>query len=222
MYYLQSRYYDPAVGRFLSGDVFASTGQGIIGNNMYAYCLNNPILCSDPSGYASWGTNTVAICDGGTGRQNPFYWDDSSRPYSAKINKHVERNAARRILDDNFTAKYRDVLVINAPFMETSAFSFGIILMGSDVTYDDHGIATLNHEYGHYIQLSQIGVIDYTTYIVIPSLVGFWGPGSKEDYYSQPWEYLADLFGGVDRYWYAYTIDAHQNAMEYWENIRNK
>ncbi|MDD3400156.1 MAG: RHS repeat-associated core domain-containing protein [Eubacteriales bacterium] len=49
-YYLQSRYYNPEVGRFLSSDVLLSTGQGVLGHNSYAYCLNNPINMSDPSG----------------------------------------------------------------------------------------------------------------------------------------------------------------------------
>ena len=51
-YYLQSRYYDPSVGRFISADVLLSTGQGVIGHNSYAYCGNNPISRSDPSGYS--------------------------------------------------------------------------------------------------------------------------------------------------------------------------
>ena len=50
LYYLQSRYYDPQVGRFINADVFVSTGQGILGNNMFAYCGNNPVLNCDPSG----------------------------------------------------------------------------------------------------------------------------------------------------------------------------
>ena len=50
-YYLQSRYYDPVVGRFLNADAFVSTGQGIIGNNMFAYCLNNPVMYIDSIGY---------------------------------------------------------------------------------------------------------------------------------------------------------------------------
>ena len=53
LYYLQTRYYDPAVGRFINADGFTSTGQGFLGNNMYAYCLNNPISYTDPSGRAS-------------------------------------------------------------------------------------------------------------------------------------------------------------------------
>ena len=50
LYYLQSRYYDPAMGRFLNADAYTSTGQGIIGNNMFAYCGNNPIQNADSQG----------------------------------------------------------------------------------------------------------------------------------------------------------------------------
>ena len=49
-YYLQSRYYDPAIGRFLNADKYASTGGSYLGYNMYAYCNNNPIMCVDPTG----------------------------------------------------------------------------------------------------------------------------------------------------------------------------
>lgn len=49
-YYLQSRYYDPAVGRFINADSYASTGRGFIGYNMFAYCANNPVNCTDPTG----------------------------------------------------------------------------------------------------------------------------------------------------------------------------
>ena len=51
LYYLQSRYYDPEMGRFINADVFTSTGQGTLGSNMYAYCLNNPVRYTDDSGY---------------------------------------------------------------------------------------------------------------------------------------------------------------------------
>ena len=49
-YYLQSRYYDPAIGRFINADVLASTGQGFLGYNMFVYCLNNPINMQDQTG----------------------------------------------------------------------------------------------------------------------------------------------------------------------------
>ena len=53
-YYLQSRYYDPYTARFINADGYVSTGQGIIGNNMFAYCGNNPINNNDNNGMF-WG-----------------------------------------------------------------------------------------------------------------------------------------------------------------------
>lgn len=50
LYYLQSRYYNPENGRFLNADAYAATGQGFVGNNMFAYCNNNPVTFKDPSG----------------------------------------------------------------------------------------------------------------------------------------------------------------------------
>ena len=49
-YYLQSRYYDPTTGRFISADVLLSTGQGVLGHNCYAYCLDNPVNMVDEGG----------------------------------------------------------------------------------------------------------------------------------------------------------------------------
>ena len=49
-YYLNSRYYDPSVGRFINADALISTGQGILGYNMFAYCGNNPVMRLDPYG----------------------------------------------------------------------------------------------------------------------------------------------------------------------------
>ena len=61
LYYLQSRYYDPEMGRFINGDALASTGQGVLGNNMFAYCQNNPVSGYDPTGFVDWGGVLVGI-----------------------------------------------------------------------------------------------------------------------------------------------------------------
>ena len=50
-YYLQSRYYDPEIGRFINADSYASTdATGLLSTNMFAYCENDPVNKSDPSG----------------------------------------------------------------------------------------------------------------------------------------------------------------------------
>ena len=51
LYYLQTRYYDPDTGRFINADAYATTDVGgVLSSNMFAYCENNPILRSDPTG----------------------------------------------------------------------------------------------------------------------------------------------------------------------------
>ena len=49
-YYLNTRYYDPNVGRFLSPDTILGANGGLLGYNLYAYCNNNPVMFADPSG----------------------------------------------------------------------------------------------------------------------------------------------------------------------------
>ena len=50
LYYLGSRYYNPETGRFINADGYVSTGQGILGDNTFAYCQNNPIKYGDTEG----------------------------------------------------------------------------------------------------------------------------------------------------------------------------
>ena len=51
-YYLQSRYYDPAIGRFINADnVISYAGHSLLGCNVFAYCFNNPVNMSDDSAH---------------------------------------------------------------------------------------------------------------------------------------------------------------------------
>ena len=51
LYYLNSRYYDPEVGRFLSADSLGYMDpERVNGLNLYAYCNNNPVMYIDPDG----------------------------------------------------------------------------------------------------------------------------------------------------------------------------
>ena len=52
-YYLQSRYYDAEIERFINADSYLSTGQSFLGYNTFAYCGNNPIVHKDSSGNAA-------------------------------------------------------------------------------------------------------------------------------------------------------------------------
>ena len=53
LYYLNSRYYDPQLGRFINADDITTldvTQIALNGLNLYAYCLNNPVNQTDDDG----------------------------------------------------------------------------------------------------------------------------------------------------------------------------
>ncbi len=52
MYYLQSRYYDPGVGRFINSDTSDSLQEinNVLENNLFTYCQNKPVRESDYTG----------------------------------------------------------------------------------------------------------------------------------------------------------------------------
>jgi RHS repeat-associated protein len=51
LYYLQSRYYDPDTGRFLTRDSFLGFEDEPLSLNKYAYTHNSPVLYIDPDGH---------------------------------------------------------------------------------------------------------------------------------------------------------------------------
>src|SRR5699024_1967609 len=50
LYYLQSRYYNPEMGRFINADGTLHSGDELLGHNLYTYCNNNPINLRDING----------------------------------------------------------------------------------------------------------------------------------------------------------------------------
>ncbi|MCZ8182435.1 MAG: FG-GAP-like repeat-containing protein [Beijerinckiaceae bacterium] len=82
--YLHARYYDPAIGRFISPDWWDPNTPGV-GTNRYAYASNDPINRSDRNGHADAGETDV---DGQTGQDK-----DAAR--SSGPADQDDRNSAR-------------------------------------------------------------------------------------------------------------------------------
>ncbi|MBK8127145.1 MAG: RHS repeat-associated core domain-containing protein [Elusimicrobia bacterium] len=50
LYYFNARYYDPALGRFITPDTMVQAPYDPQTLNRYTYCRNNPVNLVDPSG----------------------------------------------------------------------------------------------------------------------------------------------------------------------------
>ncbi|HOU97505.1 MAG TPA: FG-GAP-like repeat-containing protein [Bacteroidales bacterium] len=83
---MNGRLYDPVVARMLSPDNFVQNTTNTQGFNRYSYCLNNPLIYTDPSGEFVWVPviigAVVGAYMGGTvanqGEMNPIEWDYNS------------------------------------------------------------------------------------------------------------------------------------------------
>ena len=62
-YYLENRYYDPTIGRFINADVadtLTAEHQNFIQYNLYSYCFNNPVnLCDNNGEWPDWATKAA-------------------------------------------------------------------------------------------------------------------------------------------------------------------
>ena len=94
-------------------------------------------------------------------------------------------------------SSYMGVPIIKLP-MGDSGMSLGVIFLGKTVTSQE----LLLHEYGHRLQLKNMGFFKYLFKIFIPSVTAniLWRRGKLPyDYYGAPWEAEADVLGGVSR-----------------------
>ena len=79
LYFLQSRYYNPEMGRFINADYQLSTGSDLSGLNLFAYCGNNPISREDPNGDSFetvWDAISFAgsVVEVATNPYDPWAW----------------------------------------------------------------------------------------------------------------------------------------------------
>ena len=72
-YYLRARYYDPGAERFISEDPKEGSINNPLSLNLYTYCINNPIIFTDPSGLAQTLAQKYA------GQNVTISWDNNTK-----------------------------------------------------------------------------------------------------------------------------------------------
>ncbi len=95
--YLNARYLDPKLGRFISPDDWDPTLEGV-GTNRYAYADNDPVNKSDPNGH-SYGSDTPGgSVDGINGQLSAH---DESRAERAELSK-IDAEAKTALMGPQF------------------------------------------------------------------------------------------------------------------------
>ena len=204
LYYLQSRYYDPETGRFINADdVSFLDPETIHGLNLYAYCLNNPVMYSDPKGkfpllilaaallFTPIGSSVAqvavsTVCYAGMAVASLF--DEDIRKDMELIAWNPFNANADNVTKSKKVSFYKGMPVFRA---NTRSGSFFVILLDRN----DNAVDDVKHERGHGWQLMMMGIVNYAISVGIPSPnnLGKWGG------YKNPWETMADILGGASR-----------------------
>ena len=61
LYYLRSRYYNPGWGRFVNADALITDNTGLLCQNLFAYCCNEPVRLEDSEGTWPWDTIVKSV-----------------------------------------------------------------------------------------------------------------------------------------------------------------
>ena len=108
-----------------------------------------------------------------------------------KRNFDINNTSEQKALYSHFFSAYRRRPVLRIYGRRSG--SFGVIFLTRESAKRKDPEDEVRHEYGHTIQLRQMGVLKYLIRIGLPS----WTSKAPGPYYDRPWEVTADLYGGV-------------------------
>ena len=206
MYYLQTRYYDPAICRFINADDVEYLGANgdLAGYNLYAYCSNNPVMYCDPTGHFPWlilaaavllftpvggiltqaVVSTVSYVAASGWALGDLIFNEGNGAWTdmCDINWNPFNTDANKAADSEYLSFYRGVPILQGD-RKRGLMSLGLIFFDRD-----HDAEVLKHERGHNTQLMSMGVGNYLIQIGIPSV---WKNGDETF-----WELSASMLGG--------------------------
>ena len=209
------------MGRFISSDSYTSTGTGVLGYNMFAYCNNNPVMLIDGNGdfpklmdfissTCEDAKELCAIIGIATGVASILFDSENkvlttvTKICDDVINFDANNEDAEKVLNSKYFSAYKGKLVIRHSFDGTSCGIFETIFLNRVDADDD----TVKHEYGHTLQEEQIGTVGYIFKVAIPSLTCYCLSDKYDwfdrNYFNMPWEYNADERGEVSSRTYAW------------------
>ena len=128
-YYLNSRYYDPEIKRFINADeIVAGVGKELKGYNLFSYCMNNPVNMTDSTGnWPKWIENVANWVNEKIIKPVKNFFNGVSEDIK---NFDVKNESEQKVFDSNYFSAYKGSVVVKTPI--DASFSFGIIGLSKD------------------------------------------------------------------------------------------
>ena len=98
LYYLNSRYYNPEIGRFINADAILGANKDLISYNMFTYCGNNPLNRADPTGHF-WGLVIVTVVAVSL-LIGYVCVSSSNKKHNSKVDKKPSTSTKNKVLND--------------------------------------------------------------------------------------------------------------------------
>ena len=146
LYYLNSRYYSPDICRFLNADGVVNANRDVLGNNLFAYCSNDPVNNTDDNGcgkISNWFKSAA---------QTIKNWWNSTPPshsYTVPSSSQIIPSAISRGSDSllgataNYTGKFSRVVHVVLNFTKEYRRGAKVQIKPAGVTeYPYKGIST--------------------------------------------------------------------------------
>ena len=211
LYYCNARYYVPEWRRWLSiDDVSYIDPNSIDGLNLYAYCLNNPVMHMDPEGefpfftyfgyilgllsYKLFGQVGVSALTYFGACIDSLYDEDVRKGMDAigwnPLNSN-DQLSFNSIKNGALISFYKGVPIFQTKNNFNRSGSFGAIF----VHKNENDNNTIKHEYGHIIQMQILGIERYLLFVFAPSALQLGVIG--DNYYLKVWELSANIIGGI-------------------------
>ena len=99
LYNYDARLYDPVIGRFLSADTVVPEWNNPQSLNRYSYCINNPLIYTDPSGHLFW-EGLGEFFSWITGNTKKKYGDGD--PYNQEKQKEPEKPLLYQFFENRY------------------------------------------------------------------------------------------------------------------------
>lgn len=205
---MNARLYDPVIGRFLSPDPYVQMPDFTQNFNRYSYCLNNPLTYYDNSGeFIIIDSFLVGLFTGGwkkavrMAKNDAKIWGglfatDPNKSFGGRVVEFISRLTWQlpqtiggfvsshayntfQIAGGVDWVKYKyGATVLKTYNGNWGAFTQSNYIIGDNTIEASEYNYLFQHEYGHYIQSQQYGLLYYGTF-AIPSLID---ASSKRDH----------------------------------------